>query len=189
MAEGKPGYWRRLFAALLGREAAAPAPPAAAAAAPEDEQAAEARARTATLEMDLRERDERIEKLRSEYEALRAERDRAVGRAGQDQVEQLLKRLAGPLSNLIALTQLAEAGQEIEVNDLVSLVRGVGKELTRAGLEAVGTVGEESRFDVALHQRMSGGAVREGTAVIIRLPGYRLGEKVLLKAMVSARED
>ncbi|MFW6163768.1 MAG: nucleotide exchange factor GrpE [Planctomycetota bacterium] len=186
MSGRNPGYWRRLLEALLGRDPGAGAP---AEAPPADEQVAEARARAATLEMDLRERDERVERLRAEYEALRAERDRAVGRAGQEQMEQLLKRLAGPLSNLIALAELAEAGQDVEVKDLTSLVRGVEKPLARAGLEAVGKVGEETRFDVAVHQRMSGGAVRGGTPVVVRLPGYRLGDKVLLKAMVSARED
>ncbi len=192
MSNKKPGYWGRLWAALLGREVveaaavAAPAPPVAL---PPDEQVAEVRARAATLEMDLRERDERIEKLRVEYETLRAERDRAVGRAAQDEVEKLLKKLAGPLSNLVALATLAEAGKDVQAKDLASLVRGVEKELLRAGLEPVGKVGEETRFDVAVHQRMSGGAVREGTPVTIQLPGYRLGDKVLLKAMVSARED
>jgi molecular chaperone GrpE (heat shock protein) len=189
-----------LVAALLGRDVPAPseaapvkeespAAPAPVAAAPANEELAEARARVATLEMDLRERDERIEKQRSEYGTLRAERDRSVGQAGREELEKLLKRLAGPLSNLAALTALAEAGQEVQAPDLVSLIRGVEKELVRAGLEAVGKVGETARFDVRVHQRMSGGEVRDGTPVTVRLPGYRLGEKVLLKAMVSAREE
>jgi molecular chaperone GrpE (heat shock protein) len=36
---------------------------------------------------------------------------------------------------------------------------------------------------------MSGGAVHAGTAVTVQLPGYRLGEKILLKAMVTAAAD
>jgi molecular chaperone GrpE (heat shock protein) len=182
MSATKTSYWIRLGQAILGRTTAGPATPA-------DEQVAEARAKAATLEMDVRERDERIGKLRSEYDLLRAERDRAVGQAGQTELERLLKRLAGPLSNLAALATLAEAGQEVQSKDLASLVRGVEKELARAGLEPVGTVGEASRFDARFHQRMSGGTVKDGTSVTVRLPGYRFGEKVLLRAMVSAQED
>jgi molecular chaperone GrpE (heat shock protein) len=36
---------------------------------------------------------------------------------------------------------------------------------------------------------MSGGAVHAGSPVTVQLPGYRMGERVLMKAMVSAVED
>jgi hypothetical protein len=35
---------------------------------------------------------------------------------------------------------------------------------------------------------MSGGTVHLGTPIIVRLPGYRMGEKVLMKAMVTTKE-
>jgi molecular chaperone GrpE (heat shock protein) len=181
----KTGYWKRLFAALLGRDAQATGLPAG----PEPgAQAAEANAKAATLEMDLRERDEKIEQMRIEYEALQASRERAVGEAGQEQLDKLFKKLSGALSNLMGLTELAEAEKDVQVADLVDLIKGLEKELTRAGLERIGTAGENTEFDVALHQRMSGGAVRAGTPVAIRLPGYRTRQKILLKAMVSAGE-
>ena len=182
MTAEKAGYWGRLLAALRGCEVE-PAEPVA-----PDEQAAELRARIASLELDLGERDARIDQMRSEYGVLEAARDRAAAGAGQDELERLFKRVSGPLSNLAALTAMAEGGKEVEVGDLVQLVRDVEKELARAGLEPIGRVGEKTQFDVAGHQRMSGAAVRAGTPVTVRVPGYRFGEKVLFKAMVSAVE-
>jgi molecular chaperone GrpE (heat shock protein) len=189
MSATQTGYFRRLWAALRGRDIATAAVAEAAPAAPADEQLAAARAKAATLEMELRERDQQIETMRREYEALKADKERGVREAGRDEVEKLLKRLTGPLSNLMALVELAEAGQDVQAADLATLVRGMEKELARAGLEPIGKAGGKSTFDVALHQRMSGGAVRDGTPVTVRQPGYRLGQKVLLKAMVSAGED
>ena len=107
MNDARVGYWKRLWAALLGRDMAPPAPEAA----PADEQLVAVRAKAAATEMDVRERDERIEAMRREYEALKADRDRGVRDAGRDEVERMLKKLTGPLSNLMALTELAEAGR------------------------------------------------------------------------------
>ncbi|MFO7906131.1 MAG: nucleotide exchange factor GrpE [Planctomycetota bacterium] len=183
MSTRKPGYFARLTAALLDRD-----PPSATTALADESPQALA-ARVASLEMDLKERDERIEHMRTEYETLQRAKDRVAAEVGQDGVEKLLKRLSGPLATLAGLTSMAEAGDEVETADLVQLIRDLEKTLARAGLARIGTVGEQADFDVAGHQRMSGGAVKPGTRVTVRLPGYRLGEKVLVKAMVSAEEQ
>ena len=185
MTVQRVGYGRRLFAALLGREVR-PAAGDVSPDAPADEQIAGLRALVATPELDLRERDRQIEEMRSEYATLEAARDRAAAGAGRGELEKLFKRMAGPLANLAALTAMADAGQQVLVEDLVSLIRGLQKELARTGLETIGTVGEQVPFEVGCHQRMSGGAVSAGTPVTVQLPGFRLGEKVLFKAMVSA---
>lgn len=189
MSSNSIGYWRRLWAALMGR--AVPSGGiglAAAASGALDEQAADWHARAASLEMDLAERDRRIEHMRSEYSALQAAKERAEAGAGREQLERVFKKLAGPLANLAALTAMAEAGRDVGAGDLIGLLRGLEKELHRAGLEPIGRPGEQSSFEVARHQRMSGGAVSNGVPVTIHIPGYRLGDKVLLKAMVSTRE-
>ena len=133
-------YFSELLNALAGRtQAAAPA------GAPVDQ------ARLAALEMDLRERDQRIAAMRKEYAHLETEGHQAAA-------------------------------------DVVTLFRSVEKQLKAAGLEQVGAAGESGAFDVAVHQRMSGGMVSAGAAVVIRTPGYRFAGKVLLKAMVTAKE-
>ena len=170
-------YFSEILAALAGRtQLAAPA------GAPADQ------ARTAALEMELRERDQRITSMQKEYANLDAAGKRAAAGAGSSELEQLFKKLAAPLSNLAALAALAGEGREVAAADVLSLLRSVEKQLKAAGLEAVGEVGAAVPFDVALHQRMSGGMVSAGTPVVVRTPGYRFAGKVLLKAMVTAKE-
>lgn len=183
MTMNRVGYWRRLLGALAGRDVTSGE------GLPLDEGAADLRARVASLEMDLAERDRQIAEMRSEYGTLELAKERAAAGAGQEELEKLFKRLSGTLANLAALRAMAESGQEVEAGDLLSLVRSLEKELIRAGLEPIGQVGQATEFDVASHQRMSGGAVRAGTPVTVQLPGYRLGQRVLMKALVSAAED
>jgi len=126
--------------------------------------------------------------MRQEYAALQSAKERAATDTGHDTLERLFKKLAGPMSNLATLAELSEAGKEVPAADLIALVRSIEKELARCGMERVGRPGADAPFDTALHQRMSGGAVHAGTPVTVRVPGYRMGDRILLKAMVSARE-
>lgn len=149
----------------------------------------ELQARAAALELDLRERDERIARMKAEYEALQAARQRAEQAGGENELERLFKAICPSLANLHALCALAESGRQVDFGDVARLVRSLERELARAGLERIGEVGRQEPFDVALHQRMSGGSVQPGTPVVVQLPGYRMKEKVLRKAMVSAQLD
>ena len=169
-------YLRRLWAAILGRPktVAAPGTPTA---------------NRGNLEAELRDRDERIAAMEGEYAQLQEDKARAVAESGGEQLERLFKKLCSPLATLSTLAHAARAGQPVEVRDLADLVVSLEKALTAAGLERVGEPGVEAAFDIALHQRMSGGAPHGGAPVKVRLPGYRLGAKVLQKAMVSGRED
>lgn len=175
-------YLSRLIDALLGRTSAP------AAAAPVSVSEAEWRARQASLEMDLREREDRIAAMQREYAAIEAAGRRAAADGGREQLEQLMKKLAPSLANLATLIALAGGGRQIEVTDLIAVCRNLEKQLKAAGLEPVGEVGEETAFETAVHQRMSGGTVSLGTPVTVQMPGYRFAGTVLLKAMVTARE-
>jgi len=175
-------YFSELMNALTGR--ARPEAQPATVVAP-----TEAQARAAALEMDLRERDERIAAMQKEYGALDIEWLRAAAGAGEGQLRHLFKKLAAPLSNFAALAALTESGQAVEANDLAMLFRGIEKQLRAAGLESLGAVGETVSFDIAVHQRMSGASVSMGTPVTIRTPGYRFAGQVLLKAMVTSKES
>jgi molecular chaperone GrpE (heat shock protein) len=186
MNSEKTGYFARLLAAFLGRDVP---PPVSGPTSSADERQLEFQATVSGLKMELRERDEQVRQLKNEYAALEAARQRATSEAAADQLERLFKRLAGTLGNLNVLTAMADAGREVETGDLIQLIKGLEKELGRAGLEPIGAVGEKTLFAVASHQRMSGGAVRDGVPVTVQIPGYRLGEKILSKALVSARAD
>jgi len=173
----KTGYWRRLWAALRGRDAAAGAIER-----PDDP--VELKATVASLRLDLEERDERIAAMRAEYERLEASKQQSTAAAGQEELIAFLKKLSAPLSNITVLRAAAEAGEPVQVGDLLDLTASLEKVVTRAGLEPIGHPGQATHFDSAAHQRMSGGSVRDGATVTIEVPGYRFGKRVLQKALV-----
>jgi molecular chaperone GrpE (heat shock protein) len=141
--------------------------------------------RTAALEMDLRDRDEEIRRLRQEYDRLREQATRQQAEAAAGGFEAVARKLAPLLSQLVTVQTLAEAGRALRIEDVLALFGKVEQSLTEAGLTRLGAVGAEEPFDTRRHQRMSGGDVRDGDPITVRFVGYRLGETVLLKAMVS----
>ncbi len=174
----RKGYFQRLFTAVLGHDISSGEPPPA-------DDVTKLKATVASLHLDLDERNERIAVMCKEYEQLEASKAQSTASAGEAELTSLMKKLSGPLSNIAVLRDAAAAGEDVQVEDLLRLIASLEKVLERAGLEVIGHSGEASGFDSAIHQRMSGGSVREGVAVKIEVPGYRLGERVLQKALVS----
>ena len=142
-------------------------------------------ARAAALELDLRERDSDIRRLRQEYERLvqQAQRERAGAAAAG--VDALVGSLAPLFSQLTTMQALADSGRAVRAADVLKLFGKVEAGLRESGLERIGTIGEIPGFDARLHQRMSGADVADGDAVVVRFVGYRLRGNILLKAMVS----
>ncbi len=173
------GYFRQLLAAILGRDVSPGN-------AQESDDPAKLKANVASLRLDVDERDERIAAMRGEYQQLEASKEQSTASAGQEELTALMKKLSGPLSNIAVLRDAAAEGEQVRANDLLQLFASLEKVLARAGLEVIGHSGEASHFDPVVHQRMSGGSVRDGVPVKIEVPGYRLGERVLQKALVSA---
>ena len=172
------GYFLRLCAALLGRDVLYDGDDL-----PDDP--AKLKATVALLRLDIEERDERIGAMRDEYGQLEVSKQQSTASAGEEELTTLMKKLSGPLSNIAVLRDAASAGEDVLVDDLLHLVASLEKVLTRAGLEVIGHSGDASCFDPVVHQRMSGGSVRDGVPVKIEVPGYRLGGRVLQKALVS----
>lgn len=145
--------------------------------------------RVAALEMDLRERDREIRRLRQEYGLQRqqAERQRTTAAAGS--LEALARELASPLSQLATMQSLAEKGRELRAGDVLKLFGKVEQALNAVGLTRIGAVGAAARFESRLHRTMGGGDPSEGELVTVRFVGYQLGETILLKAMVSRKSD
>jgi molecular chaperone GrpE (heat shock protein) len=178
MSQVGSGYWRRVIDSVLNRR---PEPGSSG----PDASPAELRARIASLEMDVADRDQRIAVMREEYAASAQSGLRSADSASGKATEDVVKRLAGALSNAAVLGALAKSGKEVAASDALALLADIERQLGRAGVERIGEVGEEIRFDTAQHQRMSGGTARADSKAVVRMPGYRLGERVLLKAMVS----
>ncbi|CAK0774302.1 molecular chaperone GrpE [Gammaproteobacteria bacterium] len=141
-------------------------------------------ARVAALELDLRDRDKEIRQLRQEYELQREQTLRQRNEAAAVGFESLARQLAPTLSQLATMQALADMDRAVQVEDILKLFEKVEQVLTRAGLTRIGTVSAMTTFDPRAHQRMSGVDLDDGDPVIIRFVGYRLGEIVLLKAMV-----
>jgi hypothetical protein len=97
--------------------------------------------------------------------------------------------MAGTLSQLVTMQALAEAGRELRGSDALGLGGKLERTLLEAGLARIGAPGEATVFDASRHQRMSGSDIDDGDPVTVRFVGYRLGETLLAKAMVSRRGE
>jgi molecular chaperone GrpE (heat shock protein) len=133
----------------------------------------------------LLEKDERIRALEAEYKALS---ERAAGDAAantRENLRELFRRVAPPLAQLDEMRATAATGATARVEDVFKLVKALETALERAGLKAVGAVGEQTAFNARLHQRMSGGDVRDGDPVRVEFVGYELDGEVALRALVT----
>jgi molecular chaperone GrpE (heat shock protein) len=138
--------------------------------------------------LDLQAREAEIAKLREEYVLLEKRHTGAAEAAARDAVAGVLRALAPTLSQLATLRQMAESGREIRAADALKLGGKLEQALLERGLERIGEVGAEALFDPALHQRMSGGDVRDGDPVRVRFVGYRFAGQPPVKALVSRVE-
>jgi molecular chaperone GrpE len=140
------------------------------------------------LEMDLRQRDERIAEMQKEFEHQRRQAAMQAAGAGKEQVRKLMKKVAPFLSQMDVMRHVAEGGKEVACRDLLVLLAKIEQVLIEAGLTPHGKTGAIEAFDHQIHQRMSGGDVETGIEVRVRFPGYSFDGQVLLKAMVSSKE-
>jgi molecular chaperone GrpE (heat shock protein) len=151
---------------------------------------ADPQARNAVLELDLQQRDAEIDRLRAEYRRLADQAEQARAGAATAGFETLARRLAPLLSQLATMQALAANGRDVRAPDVLTLFGKLDAMLADGvGLSRIGTVGEQAGFDTRLHQLLSGMDVDDGDPVTVRFVGYRLGESILTKAMVSAGAD
>ena len=144
------------------------------------------RNRVASLELDLRQKDDEIAALREEYERLRQQGERERDSAASAGFDALARRLAPLLAQLATMESLADGERAPRLEDVFKLFDMLEKVLAEDGLARIGAVGEETAFDARRHQRIGGAEVDDGDRIRVRFIGYRMGENVLLKAMVSS---
>ncbi len=143
------------------------------------------RNRVASLELDLCQKDEEIGALREEYERLRQQGERERDSAASAGFDALARRLAPLLSQFATMESMSGSERAPRLEDVFKLFDMLERVLADGGLTRIGMVGEETVFDARWHQRMGGAEVDDGDRIRVRFIGYRLGETVLLKAMVS----
>jgi len=139
----------------------------------------------ASLELDLRQKNDEIAVLREEYERLSEQGERKRDSAASAGFDLLARRLAPLLAQLATMESMAGSAHAPRLEDVFRLFDMLEKMLAEEGLERISTVGEETVFDTRWHQRIGGAEVDDGDSVRVRFVGYRMGENVLLKAMVS----
>ncbi len=145
-------------------------------------------ARVAELELELQARDTRLAQLLAEVEAGKQAAAGEADAVAADRMGRLLKRLAPLLGQADAMRHFATGEHTVRVEDALMLLGKIEKLLTEEGVERIGAAGETAVFDGSIHQRLSGGDVREGSPIEVRFPGYRQGAKILAKALVSRKE-
>lgn len=143
------------------------------------------RNRIAALELDLRQKDDEIAALREEYERLRQQGERERSSAAGAGFDALARRLAPLLSQLATMQSLAGGERAPRLEDVFKLIGMLERALDESGLMRIGAAGEETAFDTRWHQCMSGDEIDDGDRIRVRFIGYRHGENILLKAMVS----
>jgi len=104
-------------------------------------------------------------------------------------LEALAKRVAPLLAQLATLQAMSDGGRDVRPADVLKLAGKIKQVFLEAGLIPLGQPGEVCPFDSQIHQRMSGGDVREGVPVKVRFEGYRFRDAVVVKAMVSREEE
>lgn len=139
----------------------------------------------AELELDLRQKDDEIAALREEYGRLRQQGERERASAASAGAAALARQLAPLLSQLATMESMLGGERAPRIEDVFKLFDMLEKTLADGGLARIGAVGEETAFDARWHQRIGGAEVDDGDSVRVRFIGYRMGENVLLKAMVS----
>lgn len=130
----------------------------------------------------VEEHRELVNELRRGYGVLEAELETRVAHALEDQKRALYGLLEPLLTQLPMVRRAVAQGQPVEAADVLALMGPLDEALRQWGITPIGAVGEETPFDPAQHQ----GAFEPGTPVTVKTIGYKLDEKILRKARVSA---
>lgn len=130
-----------------------------------------------------------IQKMRREYEALLTKSEEQKTTAGKEELERLFSRLCHNLAVLVTLSCQVLSGKDTDVKDLAQMILAMEQELIRLGLERLGSPGEKTVFDIAQYRAMGVETFEIGAPVVIRIPGYKFNDTILLKATVSGLSE
>ncbi len=130
-----------------------------------------------------------LQEARTAVASLRGMVEEMEERAGAtDPLEEIFAQVAGPLSQLRLQESLIAVGKQISGKSVMALASEVAGILEDAGLEPIGSVGEETVFDPALAEPLASGmALSSGAPVVVRFIGYRYEGEVIRKALVDSR--
>lgn len=167
--------WR----ALAGRRAAGSE-------AESDDEAVALRRDLAAAQLELQEARSALESERKRLAAAREGEAAAVREGVESQIEELLTRLAAPLSQLRMQEALLGAGKPVAAGDVMSVARSLAGAVEDAGLEPIGTPGGALTFDPETARPLQAdAAIGPGDETVVRFIGYRYHGRVIRKALVE----
>jgi molecular chaperone GrpE (heat shock protein) len=176
-----PSFSHRLAEAWRVLRGDATAPPPAGAG---EARALDAEAALGGLRLEVDEARQDAVASRRALDAERAARQEAVAAALAERLEPALADAAAALAQLGLQERLSAEGKPVGAADVLALVRALGRAMERLGLVPVGQPGDAAAFDPTAHQPLAGPAPAPGTAVQVRMSGYRLHGRLIRKAMV-----
>lgn len=140
------------------------------------------------LSAQVENRDERIEKLKREYETLEASKASEVEASTGDDRLALFKKLEPLATQLPTVRNAVQNGGDVSAEDVVALLSPLEEALGDLGFEPIGEAGGEAKFDAKLHKAVGKGArsVKKGDKVKVRYVGYTRDGNVVTKAQVTA---
>lgn len=123
--------------------------------------------------------------LRRELDAERDSRARAIATAVDARLDPVLTEAASLLGQLAVQARLLEEGKPVGALDVMALALRLTAVFERLGLAALGAPGQRVAFHADQHQPLGGTSPAPGAVVVIKVPGYRLGERIIRKSLVE----
>ncbi len=124
--------------------------------------------------------------------ALQPRRERGALGAAETEA-QLARRLFRAVQmaavQLPTMRRRLDEGADLQARDVMDIAWGFVDGLQNLGFERIGTVGETTRFDPALHAPAGDEDLRPGDEVVVAFPGYRYGGDVIRHAMVRPIDE
>jgi molecular chaperone GrpE (heat shock protein) len=141
-----------------------------------------------SAQMDLAERDRRIEVLQTEIQRLSTSQQNLVDESVNGKLGTFFTEVAGPVSQLLTQIHLVDnQNRDVNAMDTLRLVKRLIRHLEEAGLQICSPAGVQVKFDPNYHESLSSDTVpKPGDVVVVRIPGLAHGGRIIRKAGVAS---
>lgn len=139
----------------------------------------------AAARMELGETREALRREQSRVAAAQQAQAEAVAQSVETRLARLFSAIAAPLSQLQTQAYLLAEGRPLQATDVMTLAMQLAQAAQDCGLEPVGSPGESLAFEPQTMQPLGEGPLQPGAQVTVRFVGYRLGGRVVHKALVE----
>ena len=139
------------------------------------------------LELELADRDRRIQTLTADLQRAQARQADLTAAATASHLETLMRDLAPGVAQFATQSHLVETeNRPVESRDLLAVTRRLVRTLQQNGLVLEGEIGQVLPFNPDRHAALSGQtAILPGQPVRVRMPGVLWQSAILLKTAVE----